>query len=121
HIKIKKILDRIIEDEGVTQLRPIHAYDILMFFADAVLSGGVRRTASSVVFDKDDEEMINAKTNFDVKKFRSSYDEETNTEHCRVWVDKEYYDIDFNLDDSFKKYDFEQMKQTKKISWFYIQ
>lgn len=47
---------------GLEQLRPIHVYDIIMHCADAVLSGGVRRSAVSVIFDKDDEEMMNAKT-----------------------------------------------------------
>ena len=33
-----------------------------MHCSDAVLSGGIRRAATSVVFDHDDEEMMNAKT-----------------------------------------------------------
>lgn len=61
HIKIKGLLDRIIENEGVTAMRPIHAYDILMHVADAVLSGGVRRSACIALFDRDDMEMLNAK------------------------------------------------------------
>lgn len=48
--------------EGYTSLRPIDAYDILMFVADAVISGGVRRSATICLFSKDDDEMINAKT-----------------------------------------------------------
>lgn len=61
HQKIKALLDRIIEEEGVGRLRTIDAYDILMHTADAVLSGGVRRSATSVMFDPDDELMMNAK------------------------------------------------------------
>lgn len=59
--QIKTLLDRIIEEEGVTRMRSIDAYDVLMHTADAVLSGGVRRSATSVVFDKNDELMLNAK------------------------------------------------------------
>jgi len=44
------------------RLRPIHVYDIVMHLADAVLSGGVRRSATICLFSKDDEEMLNAKT-----------------------------------------------------------
>ena len=122
HAKIKKLLDRIIEEDHTVRIRPIHAYDILMFFADAVLSGGVRRTASSVIFDEDDEEMINAKTCFDVQKVRSSYDEETNTQHCKVWVNKHIYDVVFDLNKSFDKYEYEeQVLKNKKIGWFHIQ
>jgi ribonucleoside-triphosphate reductase len=43
-------------------LRPIEVYDACMFMADAVISGGVRRSATICLFSKDDEEMIKAKT-----------------------------------------------------------
>lgn len=62
HTKIKALLDRIIEVDGLGRLRSIDAYDILMHVADAVLSGGIRRSACSVMFDKNDEDMMNAKT-----------------------------------------------------------
>lgn len=44
------------------KLRPIEVYDACMFMADAVISGGVRRSATICLFSKDDEEMIKAKT-----------------------------------------------------------
>lgn len=44
------------------QLKPIEAYDVLMYSAKAVLSGGVRRSATICLFSPDDEEMMNAKT-----------------------------------------------------------
>jgi ribonucleoside-triphosphate reductase (thioredoxin) len=60
HEKIKKILDRaVVESE---RLSTIDAYDILMHVADAVLSGGVRRSAVLVAFDRDDETMMMAKS-----------------------------------------------------------
>lgn len=62
HKKIKTLLDTIIEERGQHRMKSIDAYDILMHVADAVLSGGVRRSATSVMFDKDDEDMIMAKT-----------------------------------------------------------
>ena len=62
HIKIKKLFDNIVEKENQSRLKPIGAYDILMHCSDAVLSGGIRRAATSVVFDHDDEEMMKAKT-----------------------------------------------------------
>ena len=43
-------------------LRPIDAYDIIMHASDAVLSGGVRRSACICLFSPDDVEMTNAKT-----------------------------------------------------------
>lgn len=47
---------------GNTTIRPIIAYDIVMHIADAVISGGVRRSATICLFSYDDEEMLNAKT-----------------------------------------------------------
>lgn len=43
------------------KLRPIDCYDIIMHISDAVLSGGVRRSATLCLFSHDDEEMLNAK------------------------------------------------------------
>lgn len=59
--KIRALLDRCILD-GQKKLRPIDAYDIVMHSSDAVLSGGVRRSASLALFSHDDEEMAKAKT-----------------------------------------------------------
>jgi len=59
--KIEKLIkDRLNNDENT--LRPIDAYDITMFIADAVISGGVRRSATVCLFSPDDEEMLKAKT-----------------------------------------------------------
>jgi ribonucleoside-triphosphate reductase (thioredoxin) len=43
-------------------LKSIEAYDIVMFSAQAVLSGGIRRSATICLFSPDDEEMMSAKT-----------------------------------------------------------
>jgi len=59
--KIRTLLDRCIKD-GQKKLRPIDAYDIVMHSSDAVLSGGVRRSASLALFSHDDEDMAKAKT-----------------------------------------------------------
>ena len=49
-------------EEGQTKLRPIDAYDAVMHASDAVLSGGVRRSATICLFSPDDLEMATAKT-----------------------------------------------------------
>lgn len=59
--KIRALLDRCINN-GQKKLRPIDAYDIIMHSSDAVLSGGVRRSASLALFSPDDVEMAKAKT-----------------------------------------------------------
>jgi ribonucleoside-triphosphate reductase len=64
---IKKVLDKTLRNlefchgEG-RRLEPIEAYDIVMYSADAVISGGVRRSATICLFSPDDEEMAKAKT-----------------------------------------------------------
>ena len=59
--KIRELLEACIENKQ-KKLRPIDAYDIIMHSSDAVLSGGVRRSASLALFSADDEEMAKAKT-----------------------------------------------------------
>lgn len=44
------------------KLKPIEVYDACMYMADAVISGGVRRSATICMFSKDDLEMISSKT-----------------------------------------------------------
>ena len=58
---IRKLLERCVR-YGRTRLRSIDAYDILMHASDAVLSGGVRRSATICLFSPDDELMARAKT-----------------------------------------------------------
>ena len=61
--KIEHLLQGIVLDsKEPLSLKPITAYDITMHAADAVLSGGVRRSATICLFSPDDEEMMNAKT-----------------------------------------------------------
>lgn len=67
HRRIRSILDNAIQNCEFTstklkKLRPIEVYDIIMHFADAVLAGGVRRSATIAIFSKDDKEMLKAKT-----------------------------------------------------------
>lgn len=45
-----------------SELTPIVCYDIIMYAADAVISGGVRRSATICMFSPEDEEMLSAKT-----------------------------------------------------------
>tara|TARA_R110000868_G_scaffold34051_8_gene123182 strand:- start:5283 stop:7478 length:2196 start_codon:yes stop_codon:yes gene_type:complete len=59
--KIRELLERCLENKQ-KKLRPIDAYDVIMHSSDAVLSGGVRRSASLALFSADDEEMAKAKT-----------------------------------------------------------
>ena len=55
-------IETIVRGAAGRRLRAIEAYDILMWTAKAVLSGGVRRSATICLFSADDAEMIAAKT-----------------------------------------------------------
>lgn len=59
--KIEQLLEKWIEKEG-NKIRPILAFDIICHASDAVLSGGVRRSALNMIVDPNDNEMIHAKT-----------------------------------------------------------
>jgi len=60
---LKKAHNKIIEIlENTTELSPIEAFDITMHLADAVISGGIRRSATIAIFSPDDEEMRTSKT-----------------------------------------------------------
>jgi len=61
---IKKVLDKAIKEGefSARKLRPIDVYDVVMHAADAVISGGVRRSATICLFSPDDGEMALAKT-----------------------------------------------------------
>ena len=60
--KIREVLDNRIGEAKRIKVRPIDVYDIIMHSADAVISGGVRRSATIALFSPDDEEMAKAKT-----------------------------------------------------------
>lgn len=58
---IRKLLSSV----GDRQLRPIEVSDIALIVAEAVMSGGVRRSASIILFSPWDMEMLNYKTSSD--------------------------------------------------------
>ena len=59
--KIEKLLNNWLRTEG-NKLRGIAVFDIICHASDAVLSGGVRRSALNMIVDPNDKEMIYAKT-----------------------------------------------------------
>lgn len=67
HEPLKAAMEKIeaLIEHWMTQshtVRPILAYDIVMHASNAVLAGGVRRSATICIFDKTDMEMRKAKT-----------------------------------------------------------
>ena len=65
HLPLKQALldiEAVLTGAGGRRLRPIEVYDICMFAARSVLSGGIRRSATICLFSPDDKEMMDAKT-----------------------------------------------------------
>lgn len=61
-IKCEELIERLLLNQHESKIDTITAYDFVMHMSDAVLSGGVRRSATICLFDKDDDLMLNAKT-----------------------------------------------------------
>ena len=59
--KIEDLLDNYVDDVP-KEFKSLLAYDTFMHLADAVLSGGVRRAACSIICSPDDMDLIYAKT-----------------------------------------------------------
>ena len=93
HKKIKDFLDHLIEKQERVRLRSVDVYDVLMHCADAVLSGGIRRSATSVIFMKEDEDMLNAKTNFVITKHSKFHKEDNGQYSGKVTVNKKDYEV----------------------------
>ena len=60
--KIRQVLEKRLGRNSRIKARPIDVYDIIMHSADAVISGGVRRSATIALFSPDDMDMATAKT-----------------------------------------------------------
>lgn len=117
--RIKEHLDFIIEKKGVTRLRSIDAYDILMHCSDAVLSGGIRRAATMVVFDRTDTDMMTAKTEFKIDKrggfiLEPNEDKDKNKYLGWVIVDGKKYDVELST------YEYKRLRKDKVIQWHRI-
>jgi ribonucleoside-diphosphate reductase alpha chain len=64
HVPLRRAIERgrnILDGALGRKLKPIECYDVMMHAADAVIAGGVRRSATICLFSADDGEMMNAK------------------------------------------------------------
>ncbi len=122
HKKIKELLDHIIEFKYQNRLKSIDAYDIIMHTADSVLSGGVRRSSTSVIFDKDDENMINAKSKFKVDKVFNFH---CIGEEVLGGFANKIYEGKINFEGSryeiqIKEYELEDLQKNNLVSWVHL-
>lgn len=95
---IEKLLENWLKAKG-NKLAPIAVFDIICFASDAVLSGGVRRSALSMIVDPNDPQMIMAKTG----NWRQDNPQRARSNNSvlisRESDDKEYFQSIVNLND----------------------
>lgn len=122
HQKIKDLLDHIIEYKNQSRLKSINAYDIIMHSADAVLSGGIRRSATSVVFDKNDEDMMSAKTYHKIDRvfaFDEAGEETIGGITSKILEGKISFEGQ-KLEVKIYDWEFEKLKNEKLINWWHL-
>lgn len=95
HYFLKKSLEKIreiLEGAQGRKLKPIECHDIVCVASEAVLSGGVRRSACISLFSLEDGEMMTAKTGqwFDTRPWRS------NANNSVVLIEGEFEQEDFD-------------------------
>lgn len=73
---------RILGSQG-QRLRPIDVHDIVCAIGNAAVSGGVRRTAMISLFDRDDHDMLTAKSG----DFERENSQRWNANNSAVWTD----------------------------------
>lgn len=66
------------------KIKPIDALDIANIIGENVVSGGVRRTAQIILFDIDDEEVMNAKSNLYTQDEEGNWTTNHSVEHRRM-------------------------------------
>lgn len=121
HAKIKALLDNIIEEGHQAQFHPINVYDVIMHCADAVLSGGIRRSATSIIFDFDDQDMLNAKIMLPVKKKKQfEQDKETGKYEGFVIIEDPAYPKQEYIKVEIEEWEYEKLKNEKTISWYAV-
>jgi ribonucleoside-triphosphate reductase len=107
--KIQKILDR--KSDG-GYLTPLEVHDINCIIADAVLAGGIRRSAMIALFDLDDQEMLTCKSDLEVE-FRNNIEyNDNNTVTFYVEYHGERHSVTLS-DQEFQKF-----LETRKLPWF---
>lgn len=106
-------LDTLLRKAKGRQLSPIEILDMDCFIADAVLAGGIRRAALIVLYDRFDEEMLNAKGKYDVNLVTGEMQGE-GTWRAVVTYGGEYYTL--YLDDD----QYDEVFLYGRVDWFHF-
>lgn len=108
--KVREILENAV---GRT-LEPIEVHDIQCHLADAVLAGGIRRAAMISLFSKEDDEMLNCKSQQDVELKTLTAEENSGFIADVVYKGNEY-SVWLTLNQV------EDLRKTGKLPWFHFE
>ena len=113
--KMQTILDS--KDDG-EKLTPLECHDILCQIADAVLAGGIRRSALISLFSIADDEMMKCKTAYDgvIEDHLSEHDGVHNL-RVSIWRDDKYY---MTKEVFLPQNDYLDLKDNGKIQWYHF-
>jgi ribonucleoside-diphosphate reductase alpha chain len=114
HILIRRILEN---RRPYGFLRSIDLYDISMHCSDAVLSGGIRRSATIATFNIFDSLMMNAKTDIKVDSYIGNF---VNGK----FIGKVKYDdkwVNINIEEKDVEYVHGKLEREQKISWAIVE
>lgn len=113
---IRKILDRAIENRGEgCKLKPIEAHDIACHIANAVLAGGIRRSAMISLFSKDDEEMLLCKGNFNIEVLDVTPIHGNDTFDVQIRYNDRIESLSMN------EWELNQIRETGTIPWYRLE
>lgn len=99
------------------RLTPIEVHDAVCHLADAVLAGGIRRSACISIFDADDEEMVNAKGYLPVTVYNGGFHLNPQTKMYEgdvLYRGKAHHII---LTDK----EFQKFQEFHSIAWYYLE
>ena len=113
--KMQTILDS--KDDG-EKLTPLECHDILCQIADAVLAGGIRRSALISLFSIADDEMMKCKTAYDgvIEDHLGEHDGVHNL-RVSIWRDDKYY---MTKEVFLPQKDYSVLKDDGKIQWYHF-
>lgn len=97
----ERTLDSYFDIDEEVKLKPIQIYDLAMYIAGAVVSGGIRRSATICMFSLEDEEMMHAKTGNWFEKSPHWQNSNNSVVLVRGRVDKKEFDDIFKATKQF--------------------
>lgn len=113
--KIQRTLESKTDGDKLTSLE---VHDINCYIADAVLAGGIRRSAMIALFDLDDEEMLSCKGNIPLQIVNDEVEWRTTNNELQACFYVEYRGQRISL--TLSEYDFNSFKHFGLLPWYHV-